>query len=270
MIYLKESEFRRLVGFIKDNYGINLEKKKTLIEGRLNNLLIEKGFKNFSEYIDYVFSDTTGKEIVLLINKLTTNHTYFMREQIHFDFFRDKLLPYLEATVKDKDLRIWSAGCSTGEEPYTLAMTLSEYFGDKKSLWNTKILATDISHRVLETAQNGVYSEESLASIPKEWRNKFFRKIENEKYLVSNEIRNEAIFRIFNLMEESFPFKKKFHVIFCRNVMIYFDSKTKMELINKFYEMTELGGYLFIGHSESIDRSETKYNNIMPSVYRKG
>ncbi|MGH4138686.1 CheR family methyltransferase [Clostridium sp.] len=270
MIILKDSEFRELTGYMKTNYGINLIEKKILIEGRLSNMIIEKGFSNFSDYLKFVFKDFSGNEISTLINKLTTNHTFFMREADHFEYFRDTVLPYLELSSKTKDLRIWSAGCSSGEEPYTLAMIIADYFGTSKPMWNTKILATDISQKVLETAEKGVYSGDAVITIPKCWGLRYFNKIKDENYQISEKIRNEIIYRNFNLMTEIFPFKKRFHVIFCRNVMIYFEPKTKMELINKFYDMTEPGGYLFIGHSESVNKDETKYKYIMPAVYRKG
>ncbi|NMM62312.1 protein-glutamate O-methyltransferase CheR [Clostridium sp. P21] len=270
MISIKQDEFRELTEYLKSNYGINLTKKKILIEGRLNNILIEKGFKNFREYLNYLFSDMSKSELTLLINKLTTNHTFFMREADHFDYFKNKILPYLEETVKDKDLRIWSAGCSSGEEPYTLAMIMEDYFQGNKGFWDKKILATDISVNVLQTAEKGIYTKESIERIPPNWQLSYLNKINSNEYQISNKLRNEVIFRIFNLMEEVFPFRKKFHVIFCRNVMIYFDAKTKMELVNKFYKMTEPGGYMFISHSESISRDETDYKYIMPGVYRKG
>ena len=270
MINLKESEFRELIEYMKTNYGINLTEKKLLIEGRLSNMVVEKGFGNFTDYLKFVFKDSSGNEISTLINKLTTNHTFFMREAEHFDYFRDTVLPYLESTSKTKDLRIWSAGCSSGEEPYTLAMIIADYFGAESHLWNSNILATDISQKVLNTAAKGVYSEEAVDSLSKYWRLKYFNKIENENYEISNEIKKEIIYRDFNLMTETFPFKKKFHVIFCRNVMIYFEPKIKLQLINKFFDLTESGGYLFIGHSESINKNETKYNYVMPAVYRKG
>jgi len=270
MINLKDSEFRELTGYMKANYGINLTEKKLLIEGRLSNVITEKGFINFSDYLEFVFKDPSGNEITTLINKLTTNHTYFMREVEHFNYFRDTVMPYLESSSKTKDLRIWSAGCSSGEEPYTLAMIIADYFGNQKSMWNTKVLATDISQKVLGVAQKGVYSFAAVNTIPKYWRLKYFNKIEDEDYKISEEIKNEVIYRNFNLMTQVFPFKKKFHVIFCRNVMIYFEPKTKMELIRKFYDMTETGGYLFLGHSESVNKNDTDYKYIMPAVYRKG
>lgn len=270
MISLTDNEFKELINYIKINYGINLTEKRILINGRLGNMIISKGFTNFSDYMRMVLNDTSGIEMSILINKLTTNHTFFMRENDHFYYFADFILPYLKERVKSKDLRIWSAGCSTGEEPYTLAMIQADYFEDNKSMWNTQILATDISSKVLEIAEKGIYSTEAIKNLPKPWIINYFNKINNENYEVSQKIKNEVIYRKFNLMNEVFPFKKKFHVIFCRNVMIYFDLKTKIELINKFYDITEVGGYLFIGHSESINKDETKYNYVMSGVYRKG
>lgn len=267
---LRNEDFVKLTKYIKTNYGINLSHKKTLIEGRLSNMLLKRGFKSFSEYIEYVFADASHREIDIIIDKLTTNHTFFMRESSHFVYFRDQVLPYLQSSVKQKDLRIWSAGCSSGEEPYTLAMILGDYFGDDKPLWDTKVLATDISSTVLNTAERGIYPGDALDKLPAAWKINYFQKSDAGNYQVAGKLRSEVIFREFNLNEAVFPFKKKFHVIFCRNVMIYFDEKTKMQLVNKFYEMTEPGGYLFIGHSETINRNETYYRYVMPAVYRKG
>lgn len=269
MLFIEQKDFIALTEYIHTNYGINLSHKKNLIEGRLTNTIIEKGFNSFSEYLKYVFADKSGKEATILINKLTTNHTFFMREANHFNYFKDKVIPYLSQNVKSRDLRIWSAGCSTGEEPYTLAMILQEYFGDQKSLWDTKVLATDISVRALETAEHAIYSRECIGSIPAIWKLQYFDKLNDEHYKINDKIRNEVIFRVFNLMDEVFPFKKRFHTIFCRNVMIYFDQKTKTELVRKFYKLTEPGGYLFIGHSESIPKEATAYRYIMPAVFRK-
>jgi chemotaxis protein methyltransferase CheR len=182
---------------------------------------------------------------------------------------KNKVLPYLQYAVKDNDIRIWSAGCSYGEEPYTIAMIMDDFFGREKPCWDTKVLATDISGKVLEEAQKGVYSNEEISVLPSQWKLSYFKKLDNEKCRISDRMRNEVIFRKLNLMDSIFPFKKKFHVIFCRNVMIYFDSQTKWQLVNKFYDLTENGGYLFIGHSESLDREQTKYKYIMPAVYRK-
>ncbi len=270
MIDITEKEFIKLAEFIKSNYGINLkEEKKSLVIGRLHNVLMQKDFKSFSDYYDYVVSDKTGDAAIVLIDKITTNHTFFMREVDHFYYFKSTVLPYLACTLKDKDLRIWSAGCSTGEEPHTLAMLLDEYFGKEKMLWDSKVLATDISGKVLDTAKKGVYSNEEIALLPAQWRLNYFKKYDNGNSVLVDKIRDEVIYRKFNLMEAMFPFKRKFHVIFCRNVMIYFDNKTKDALVNKYYQHLESGGYLFIGHSESLNRETTRFKYIMPAVYRK-
>lgn len=270
MVEITDSEFKKLSDYIKKNYGIFLkEEKRALITGRLHHVLAQKNLKSFSEYIDYILSDRTGEAVATLVNKITTNHTFFMREADHFQYFKNRVLPFFSATLKEKDLRIWSAGCSSGEEPYTLAMIIDEYFGRQKIWWDTKILATDISSKVLEEAAQGNYPDEEISTLPPQWRISYFKKLQNHHSVLNDKIRDEVIFRKFNLMEEVFPFKRKFHTIFCRNVMIYFDEQTKRNLVQKFYDMTELGGYLFIGHSESLNREETKYKYVMPAVYRK-
>jgi len=270
MVAITQKEFRQLADYIKLNYGINLkEEKKALITSRLQNELVKNNLNSFSEYYDYILSDKSGKAVAALIEKITTNHTFFMRESDHFFYFRDMVLPYLKKTITDKDLRIWSAGCSTGEEPYTLAMIIDEFFGKEKVLWDTKVLATDISTKVLEEAKRGIYSNKDIEMLPSHWKLNYFKKLDDKNSVITDKIKKEVIFRKFNLMNDIFPFKKKFHVIFCRNVMIYFDVQTKRELVNKFYDLTEYGGYLFIGHSESLNGKETKYRYIMPAVYRK-
>lgn len=267
---ITDSEFNQLAAYIKTYCGINLkEEKRVLVMGRLQNVLKQHNFLSFSEYLEYIHADKTGNAAITLVNKITTNHTFFMREADHYSYFRDKVLPYLEDTVKVKDLRIWSAGCSSGEEPYTLAMILDEFFGKEKTLWDTKVLATDISSKVLDTAAKGIYSNENITAIPAKWRLNYFKRLDGEKSVLVDRIRNEVIYRKLNLMDEVFPFKRKFNVIFCRNVMIYFDAQTKNALINKFYNLLESGGYLFIGHSESLNRDGTKFKYVMPSVYRK-
>lgn len=270
MIAITEKEFLNLADYIRVHYGINLkEEKMTLVTGRLHNVLQQKNFTSFSDYFNYVVSDRTGEAIKTLIDKISTNHTYFMREVDHFNFFSNSILPYLARTVRERDLRIWCAGCSSGEEPSTLAMIIDEFFGKEKSLWDAKVLATDISSSTLDSARKGVYDNDSIVTLPGTWKVNYFKRTDNEKSILVDKIRNEIIYRKFNLMEEVFPFKRKFHVIFCRNVMIYFENKTKIELVKKFYDLTEPGGYLFIGHSEALNRGETKYKYVMPAVYRK-
>ena len=272
---ITEVEFQKLAEYIQRNYGIYLKKEKmALITGRLGNVLLAKNMNNFSEYFAYIISDQSGQAAVELMNKITTNHTFFMREEEHFSYLQNVALPYLTKSVKDKDLRIWSAGCSSGEEPYTIAMILDDYFGKDKIWWDTKVLATDISSNVLEEARRGQYTNEDIAHLPPMWRQKYFNCImsgsdSRECAELCQKIRNEVIFRKFNLMESVFPFKRKFHVIFCRNVMIYFDNETKKRLVDKLYDLTEDGGFLFIGHSESLNREQTRYKYIMPALYRK-
>lgn len=259
-----------LTSFIKTNYGIHLKaEKEALVIGRLQNVLIQNGFKTFSEYYDYLVSDKTGIAVSTLLDKITTNHTFFMREAKHFIYFQDVVLPYLEKSVTDRDLRIWCAGCSSGEEPYTLAMILDECMGNSGAQWDKKILATDISGKVLEEAKNGVYSSKDIDPLPAKWKLAYLKKLDTGSSVFCDRIKNEVIFRKFNLMDPVFPFKKKFHVIFCRNVMIYFDDKTRYNLVNKFSDLLVPGGYLFIGHSEALNREETDLKYVMPAVYRK-
>jgi chemotaxis protein methyltransferase CheR len=269
VITIRENEFHQLVDYVKSHCGLDLSSKRHLIEGRLQNVLASLDLDSFGKYFEFVVNDKTGEAVTTLLNKLTTNHTYFMREKEHFNLFREKVLPYLADSVKSKDLRIWSAGCSTGEEPYTLAMILNDFFSDKKWLWDTRVLATDISRKALDIAAEGVYSSEQVGVLPEKWQKNYLQPFGEERYRIVDKIREEVIFRAFNLMNPVYPFKRKFHVIFCRNVMIYFDGPTKKELLDKYYENTEPGGYLFIGHAESIPRDTTKYKYVLPAVYRK-
>ena len=265
---ITEKEFAQLVNYIKTNYGINIkEEKRALLIGRLNNTLLQAGYNNFTEF----YNDLVSKKLnqATLIDKITTNHTFFMREKEHFIYYKDYVLPFLEKTVINKDLRIWCAACSTGEESYTLAILMDEYFGSSKRLWDCKVLATDISERVLNEAKLGIYPNVRLETIPPIWRMNYFQHLDENNSVIKDDIKKEVLYRKFNLMEKNFPFKKKFHVIFCRNVMIYFDNETKIKLIKKFYDFMEEGGYLFIGHSESIARNESDFKYIMPAVYRK-
>lgn len=269
MIKISDKDFVVFTDFLKKNFGINMTKKRTLIEGRLNNYLLRKGYSNYSDYLRDMFADPSGAEVNNVINFLTTNYSYFMREWDHFEFYRDTILPEMRERIKNFDLRVWSAGCSTGEEPYMLAMLTDEFFGMDRALWDKKILATDISEKVLSQARSGIYDNASLEKVPKKWMASYFDKMNKESYQVKEAMRKEVIFRRFNLMEPIFPFKKKFHVIFCRNVMIYFDAPTKAALIQKYFDATEEGGYLIVGQSESVDRATSKFTYVKPSIYRK-
>lgn len=253
---------------MKTNYGVNLIKKRTLIEGRLSNYVIGLGFNNYMDYYRYAINGDSEDEMATLINKLTTNHTYFLRENDHFEFYRDTVLPWVDKTLKSRDLRVWSAGCSSGQEPYTLSMITLNYLGAEAPNWDSTILASDISGRALLAAKEGIYSRENLSDVPRDWLRKYFIALDKDRYSVSETLKKNVAFRTFNLLSP-FPFKKPFQAIFCRNVMIYFDLPTKNEVINKFYDALLPGGYLFIGLSESLSGCKHKFKFVKPSIYQK-
>ena len=264
---INDDDFVRLTRFILNDYGINLTGKRNLIEGRLGRTIVDMGFSDFSGYVDYLMRTKSPDDLDVLINKVTTNHTYFMREHSHFDYFHDVILPEIEKSSKTRSPGIWSAACSSGEEPYTMAIILTEYFGNKPQKWDTRMLATDISKRVLSTAMRGAYSEDSLKDMPDSWKRKYFTK-SDEGYTVVKQIRDNVIFREFNLMDP-IKFKTKFDCIFCRNVMTYFDQPTKDALIDRFYDALNPGGYLLIGHSETLNKAASPFSYLMPATYRK-
>ncbi len=269
MLTINDRDFQRLVTFVHQNYGIDLSKKRQLIVGRLSNTILSMGFTSFEEYVDNLIKNKKPEDLELMLNKLTTNYTFFMREGAHFELFRDTILPYLVETKKDKVLSIWSAACSSGEEPYTISMILKEFFGAKASAWDTRVLATDISQNALVAAKNAVYDEDSLKELSPTWKSKYFRPTgQPGTYTVAPEIKNNVIFRTFNLMDP-IKFRLKFDVIFCRNVMIYFDQPTKEALVKRFFDATNPGGYLLIGHSESLNKATTPYKYLKPATYRK-
>ncbi len=266
---ISNAEFMRLVRFMRDGYGINLEQQYTLVETRIGQLARIKGFSTFNQYLDYVESDRSGGNVQTLITRLTTNYTYFMRESEHYEYLKSAVLPELRNSLVLRDLRIWSAGCSSGEEAYTMAMELDEFFGPQKKDWDTTILATDISPVVLMQAREGIYPAERLSRLPDDMKSKYFDQLDRGHYKIRDFIQREVIFNTFNLMEKKFPFKKKFHIIFCRNVMIYFETKVCNELINRFYDHLENGGHLIVGTSETVDRRATRFKFVKPSIYRK-
>lgn len=267
---ITDEEFKRISVFVKQRYGIDLSQKKVIVNGRLENYIKHNNWRNFNEFMDAVERDESGVQEKMLINFLTTNHTYFMREFEHFEFFKSKVLPWLKTKEQSrKDLRIWCGAASTGEEPYMIAMVLADFFGLEREQWDTKVLATDISTKVLQQAIAGVYNAEQLKNVPEHWKKKFFKPVVGgTQYMVKDELKQEVIFRQFNLMD-SFPFKKKMHTVFLRNVMIYFDENTKRELLQKVYDYLEPGGYLFVGMTETVDRSSVPFQIIQPSIFRK-
>lgn len=269
---INDSEFKRLVKYMYDNFGIDLSKKRVLVQGRLGNMLNDRGFKSYDEYLDTVMGDKSGAEVTTILNKLTTNHTFFMREPEHYTFLKETILPYMvETCSKDHVIRIWSAACSSGEECYTTAMLIDQYFGLDKGKWDTQILATDISQSVIGKAKLGIYQEEGMKGLSNDWKARYFNKLSDGRYEICKSIRDEVIFKTFNLMDPM-PDKykmKPFDLIFCRNVMIYFDAPTKCGVVNRFYDVVKPGGYFFIGHAESINRNETKFDYIKPAIYRR-
>ena len=266
---LKNEEFARIVAFMRKNYGIRLEKKRLLVRDRLVNYLSSNGYESYGEFIDRCIADPGGRPVEFLVNMLTTNHTYFMREPVHFKFMTEEVLPWLRRECCDsRDLRIWSAAASSGEEAYTAAMTMNDFFGYTGRGWEKSILATDISKRALKTAQEGIYTAHHLKDLPAQWLEKYFGKLPDGRYEVKKDVRDSVIFRYFNLMDP-FPFKKKIHVVFLRNVMIYFDRPTKAELLKKVYDAMEEGGYLFTGVTESIKEEDPGFEYVECSIYRK-
>ncbi len=270
---ITDQEFNLLRKLVYDNFGINLtEQKRSLVVGRLHQLLRSHGFGTFKEYYDFLIRDKSHANLTELINRISTNYSFFYREKAHFDFFTKTALPEVTNRLQrqnSNDIRIWTAGCSTGEEPYMLAMLMLNHFGFDYSRWNAGILATDISDRALTAAKQAVYPADRVKGVPPMLLNKYFEKRPAGEVAVKEQIKNEVTFRRLNLMNPQFPFKKPFHMIFCRNVMIYFDKETRDNLVSKFHAMTEPGGYLFIGHSETLGRDQGFYRYIMPATYQR-
>lgn len=263
---ISDNDFRRLVNFVQSNYGIDLSQKRQLITGRLSVTIKQLGYTSFSDFVKHLLDTRDEKEVTLLLNKLTTNYTFFMREQDHLDYFRDKIIPEIvRRHERDKSLAIWSAGCSTGEEPYNISMYLLDYLGSHANQWDTRILATDISAQALATARQGIY--ELPDTIPAEWKRKHFIAQSDGRHAVSPALKSNVIFQTFNLMDP-IRFQRKFDVIFCRNVMIYFNQATKDALVNRFYDATNPGGYLLISYSENLSPN-TPYRRLAPATFQK-
>jgi len=272
MMQITDSEFHSIRDLVYKRFGITLsDQKKTLVVGRLQKKLRQHGCQTFKQYYNMLLADKTDTLITELANQITTNHTFFYRESDHFDFFKDVILPWMVHEHKaknDNDLRIWCAAASSGEEPYTLMITLLEYFGADYNKWNCGLLATDVSEKALVAAIGGVYAPARLQGVSPAMLNKYFRKVP-EGYAVIEQLKKEITYRKFNLMDKMLPFRKHFDCIWCRNVMIYFDTFTKHELVNRMYDATVHGGYLLVGHSETLDRNQTKWKYVQPAVYRK-
>lgn len=263
---ITDADFQRLARFIQGNYGIDLSKKRQLIVGRLSTAIRQRGYDSFSKFVDHLLSTKDQDELTLVLNKLTTNYTFFMREMDHWELFRTQIIPEIvRRHQRDKTLAIWSAGCSSGEEPYNISMYLFDYLGNQAANWDTRILATDISAQALASAQKGVY--ELPDNMPAAWKKKYFRPQQDGSWMVTPQVKQNVIFRTFNLMDP-IQFKRKFDVIFCRNVMIYFDQPTKDALVRRFYNATLPGGYFLISYSENLS-ANTPYARVAPATYQK-
>ena len=269
-------DFTRMSRLIYEKCGIKMpDAKKTMLEARLGKRLKEMKMCSFHEYCNYLFS-CKGKEreLVIMIDLVTTNKTDFFREPAHFDHMLHKILPEWisnRASLSAKKLKVWSAGCSTGEEPYTLAMVLCELAAECPG-FDFNIMATDISTRVLETAVRGIYEEEKVIPVPMDLKKKYLLKSKDKKsglVRIVPELREKIRFRRLNFMDTEFGFNEKFDIIFCRNVVIYFDRETQERLLNKFCSLMAMDAHLFMGHSETINGLDVPLVMVYPTVYRK-
>ncbi len=266
--------FQQFSRLVYEQCGINLhEGKKALLQARLNKRLRLTGLGSYEEYFKFITSGTDPDEFVNFLDSISTNLTYFFRESQHFDFLDKVALPDLIAKKRkdgDSRIRVWSAGCSTGEEPYSLAMCVLPHLPDLPK-WDFRILATDISTRVLETARRGIYSEEKVQKVPPALRQACFQKISSTNgrpdFQVTPHVKQVVTFHRLNL-KDHYPFKGLFDFIFCRNVMIYFDKKTQEELVNRMTGFLCPGGYLCVGHSESLTGLMHKLSYVRPAIYR--
>lgn len=273
---LHDREFQRFSSLIYECVGIKMPPaKKTMLEARLQKRLKALAIPSFEKYGDYVLSpEGRASELVHLIDVVTTNKTDFFREPAHFEFLVKTAIPSILSTRGDllrEPLKIWSAGCSTGEEPYTLAMVLSE-FAESRPDFRAAITASDICTQVLQTAKTAIYPEDRTDPIPLNLKKKYLlRSREKSKALVriAPRLRSLVSFRRINFMDDDFGIAEKMDIIFCRNVVIYFDKPTQLILMRKFHRQLRPGGYLFIGHSETLSGLDVDFKPVASTVYRK-
>ncbi len=271
---LSERDFRRISEIVYRHCGINLhDGKRELVRARIAKRLRLTGYESATDYLDAVLAQPEGEEFTQLIDCLSTNLTSFFRENGHFQYLVESFLPELLERKRKagvKRIRGWSAGCSTGQEPYSLAMELLGATDEGRS-WDIRVLATDISTKVLRTAEQGQYDKSRVETVPPDRRVKYMRRIEvngNVVYQMSPEVRKVIRFAYLNLMEP-WPFDGRFDFIFCRNVMIYFDKPTQEKLVNRFWDSLEEKGLLFTGHSESLTGVAHKFRYVQPTIYAK-
>ncbi len=276
--HLSDRQFARVASFIQDGYGIKMTpSKRTMVSSRLQKRMKHTGFDSLEDYVDFVFSpEGIEYEIVHMVDAVTTNKTDFFREARHFEILRDMAIPEILSQKRrqgDRKIRIWSAACSSGEEPYSIAITLAELAKQKKELpLPFSILASDISTKVLKKAARGIYDESRISDIPMQLRVKYLlRSKDRGMRLVKIKpcLRDLVTFRRINLMSEHFEIKEKIDIIFCRNVLIYFDNVVQRELMHRFARCLTPQGFLFIGHSESLNVLNVPFNQVIPTVYQK-
>lgn len=271
---LTGEELNLISNLVYTRFGIVLgERKRALIIGRLQKILRSSQFSNFRDYYDYVMNESSGNALLTLIDRISTNHTFFYRENDHFEYFSKVVLPEIAeqySKTSRKKLKIWVPGCSSGEEPYTLAILLLDFFGSALSEWDAGILATDISTGALKKSIAGIYEAENVEHLPRKYILKYFVKRHDGTYMANDAVKKLVLYRRLNLIQDSYPFKGTFNIIFCRNVMIYFDNETRQNLVARFARYSDPSAYLFIGHSESIGRNDPNYRYIQPAIYRKG
>ncbi len=272
---MSDREFSLFSSLIYNNLGIKMPPiKKLMLTSRLNKRLKALELNTFGDYYDFLCSDKgRSEEFSRMIDAVTTNKTEFFREPDHFGILIKKVLPDLvesELFLERKMVNIWSAGCSSGEEAYTIAMVMSEYFSGRNSSFS--ILATDISSRVLQAGYDAIYSESVIEPIPSMLRKKYLMRGTGDKrglFRIIPSLRERVTFRQLNLIDSRFEVPEVIDIIFCRNVIIYFDKNTQMELFRKLYSHLAPGGYLFIGSSESLYGVNSDFIPAGPTVYRK-
>ncbi|GLX86541.1 chemotaxis protein methyltransferase [Thalassotalea loyana] len=266
---LNNKQFEFLCQFIYDETGIVLTPTKVeMVHRRLSKLTKAKNFSSLEDYYQH-FVTHQEEEKKDLVNALTTNLTRFFRENHHFDYLKDHFLPYLfERNSDTKRIRIWSSACSTGEEPYSLAMLLVQHFRTYIDSWDVKILATDIDTEVLNTAKEGIYSKLAMDDIPLEMRSKSVNLCGASQIEIKPNVRDLITFKNLNLLHE-WPMKGPFDVIFCRNVIIYFDKATQQALFHRFHNYLSDGSILVLGHSESLGKSAGLYKNQGKTIFSK-
>lgn len=271
---LSENDFQVFSRFIYSEYGIKMPPiKRIMLQGRLLKRIRELNMSSYSEYKDYFFSkEGQDKELLHFLNVVTTNKTDFYREPIHFNFLNDSVLPaFKNQSQNSAPFKVWSAGCSSGEEPYTISVVLNEY-ERFNPLFRFEILGSDISTQMLEKAAKGVYQANKLVTIPMELKKRYFLKSKdpnNQTVRVHPVLQKNLRLIYLNLMDQSYPVKEMFDVIFCRNVLIYFDRITQEKVINKLCMQLKPGGYFFIGHSESLSGMNAPLDHIRPTIFRK-